>query len=313
MLLPITLVLAGITLLYFGGEVLVASSIRLARSFGISRIVIGLTVVAFATSSPELAATLTAAFRGSPDIAVGNVLGSNIANLGLILGIAAVLFPLHTHIGFIRREVGFMIFATALVYPLMWTGHYLGRLEGLLLVALLVAVLYVLVRDPESQQVVDDLPDDIAWPAWVSSLGVLGGIALLVGGAQALISGASEIAFAFGVPERVIGLTMVALGTSLPELAATLVAARRHESDLVLGNVIGSNIFNLLCVLGLTAMIHPIAVVPQALGQDFWVVLGISVLTLVMLVSGKKVVRWEGVVLLTIYASYTAFLYWPRG
>ena len=133
MLLSIVLVLAGIALLYFGGEVLVASSIRLARKFGVSRIVIGLTVVAFATSSPELAATLTAAFRGSPDIAVGNVIGSNIANLGLILGIAALIFPIHAHVGFIRREVAFMVFATLLVLPLMWTGYFVGRLEGLVL------------------------------------------------------------------------------------------------------------------------------------------------------------------------------------
>ncbi len=311
MLLSIVLVLAGIALLYFGGEVLVASSIRLARKFGVSRIVIGLTVVAFATSSPELAATLTAAFRGSPDIAVGNVIGSNIANLGLILGIAALIFPIHAHVGFIRREVAFMVFATLLVLPLMWTGYFVGRLEGLLLFVLLLLFLRVLIRDPESKELATELPDEIVWPTWLSSLGVLLGIALLIGGAQALIRGASDIALALGVPERVVGLTLVALGTSLPELAATVVAARRHESDLVLGNVIGSNIFNLLCILGLTAMVHPIAVVPTALSLDFWVMLGISVLTMAMLMTQGRVVRLEGTILLTIYVGYTAFLYWP--
>lgn len=312
MLFFVSLVAIGIALLYAGGEVLIASSIRLARAFGVSRMVIGLTVVAFATSSPELAATLTAAFRGSPDMAVGNVIGSNVANLGLILGMAAVIFPLHAKARFIRREVVFMVAVTVLVYPLMATGLYLGRLEGLFLVVLLVIFLYVLIRDPDSQEVAPDMPTEIFWPTWLSSLGVALGIVLLVAGAQALVRGASEIAYALGVSERVVGLTLVAFGTSLPELAATVVAARRHESDLVLGNVIGSNIFNLLCILGFTTLAHPIVVTPKVLGLDFWVMFGISVLLLGMLATRRRVVRLEGTLLLSIYVGYTVFLYWPQ-
>ena len=311
MLMSVLLVLLGIALLYGGGELLIASSIRLARSFGISRMVIGLPVVAFATSSPELAAMLTAAFGGSPDMAIGNVFGSNVANLGLILGTAALLFPLPTTIRFIRREVVFMVAMTLLVYPLMWTGHYLGRLEGLLLLVLLVLFVRAVIRDPESEQIVDEISDDNPWPAWQSSLGVALGIGLLVGGANALVAGAKTIALAFGVGELVIGLTLVALGTSLPELAATFAAARRKEVDLVLGNVIGSNIFNLLCILGLTTLAHPLAVTGRALNVDYWVMLGISLLVLVLLALQRRVTRVEGAALLLIYLVYAAILLRP--
>jgi cation:H+ antiporter len=309
-MLSFLLVVLGVALLYYGGDLLVGNSIHLARSFGISRMVIGLTVVAFATSSPELAATLTAAYRGSPDIAIGNVLGSNVANLGLILGCAATIVPLHVHFRFVRREVAFMVLVTILMYPLLATGLYLGRLEGLFLIFVLAVFLYTLIKDPESQKVGEEIPtDEVLRPAWVAALGVAAGIALLVGGAQALVAGASQIARDLGVAERVIGLTLVALGTSLPELAASLVAARRRESDLVIGNVIGSNVFNLLCILGFTSLIHPITVAPAALGLDFWVVLGISVLVLVMLATQRRLVRVEGAILLLIYLGYTLYLF----
>ncbi len=311
MLFSSFLVAVGIGLLYLGGEVLVDNSIRLARSFGVSRLVIGLTVVAFATSSPELAATLTAAFAGSPEIAVGNAFGSNVANLGLILGLSALVFPLTTTARFLRREMVFMVLVTIVVYPLMKSGLYLGRLEGLLLVGLLGGFLYVLLRDPESREVAEEIEDDATQrPVWLSSLGVGLGVILLVAGARALVVGASDIALDLGVSKRVIGLTLVALGTSLPELAASVAAARKQAGDLVLGNIIGSNIFNLLCILGVTSLVHPIAVTPQAMGLDFQVMLGISVLTLVMLASQKRLVRAEGALLLAIYLGYMLYLYW---
>ncbi len=311
MLFSSFLVAVGIGLLYLGGEVLVDNSIRLARSFGVSRLVIGLTVVAFATSSPELAATLTAAFAGSPEIAVGNAFGSNVANLGLILGLSALVFPLTTTARFLRREMVFMVLVTIVVYPLMKSGLYLGRLEGLLLVGLLGGFLYVLLRDPESREVAEEIEDDATQRSvWLSSLGVGLGVILLVAGARALVVGASDIALDLGVSKRVIGLTLVALGTSLPELAASVAAARKQAGDLVLGNIIGSNIFNLLCILGVTSLVHPIAVTPQAMGLDFQVMLGISVLTLVMLASQKRLVRAEGALLLAIYLGYMLYLYW---
>ena len=312
MLISALMVFAGAGLLYAGGELLVDNSIRLARRFGVSSLVIGLTVVAFATSAPELATTLIAAFQGVPEIAIGNVLGSNIANLGLILGIAALIFPLEATIRFIRREVAFMVFVTILVYPLMSTGLQLGRLDGFFLVAMLVVFIVTQLRETKDEENEDEAGE----PEAKRSLALLGllialGVACLVGGAKLLVDGASTIAQAFGVSDRVIGLTVVALGTSLPELAAAIVAARRHEGDLVLGNVIGSNIFNLLCILGITSIVHPIAVTQKALGLDFWVVLGVSVFVLGALALQRRLVRTEGAILLALYLGYTAFLFRP--
>jgi len=305
------LVILGIVLLYLGGEALVDNSIRLARSFNVSHLVIGLTVVAFATSCPELAATITAALRESPDIAVGNVFGSNIANLGLILGLSALMLPLYPSRRLIRRDAVFMVFVTVLVFPLMM-GGLLNRLEGLVLVVLLGIFLHNLLSDPETneQKVVpaEELDKPLR-PVWLAALGVALGVGLLVGGAQALVAGATDIARALGITERVIGLTLVALGTSLPELAASIVATRKGEGALVLGNVIGSNIFNLLMILGLTALVHPIRVTPAALQLDFWVVLGISVLVLIFLATKRRLVRIEGAILLVAYLVYTGFLY----
>ena len=308
MLFSIFLVLAGVGLLYWGGEVLVDNSIRLAKSFGVSSLVIGLTVVAFATSAPELAATITAALKGAPDIAIGNVLGSNVANLGLILGVTALVFPLHASIRFIRREVAFMIFVTIIIYPLMATGPYLRWWEGLFLVAMLGIFLWTQVRETRQDDGEEEEEDNGRSP-WLSVLGIALGVGLLVGGAQALVTGASDIARAVGVSDRVIGLTLVALGTSLPELAAAISAARRHEGDLVLGNVIGSNIFNMLCILGITALVRPIPVVEQAITLDFWVVLAFSLLVLAALAFQRRLVRIEGAILLACYLGYMVYLY----
>ena len=315
MLLAIFLLLLGIALLYGGGELLVDNSIRLAKNFNISNMVIGLTVVAFGTSCPELATSMAAALTGSPDIAIGNAFGSNVANIGLILGLSALIMPFTVTGAFLRREVAFMILSTVLVYPLMVNG-LLNRLEGLILFLLLLGFLYVLVRDPGAQDEHMVHAPDLERkprPVGLASLGVVVGVGLLVGGAEALVEGGRYVATAFGVSERVIGFTIVAFGTSLPELAASIVAARRGEGDLVMGNLVGSNIFNLLCILGLTAMVVPIPVSPESMRLDFWMMLGVSVLLLVVLVSNKKLVRSEGVLLVVIYLSYIAYLFWDGG
>ncbi len=309
MLLSIILVFVGIGVLYLGGEVLVDNSIRLAKSFGVSSLVIGLTVVAFATSAPELASTITAALKGSPDMAIGNVLGSNIANLGLILGISALVFPLHAKMRFIRREVAFMVFVTILIYPLMVRNRSLGWVDGLLLLAMLGLFLFTQLREQREGADEDTDGESTSRPPWLSCLGIALGVGLLVGGAQALVTGASDIARAMGISERVIGLTLLALGTSLPELAAAISAARRHEGDLVLGNVIGSNIFNLLCILGITSIVHPIRVSAAAIGLDFWIVLAISVAVLLALASQRRLVRLEGAILLATYLGYMIYLF----
>lgn len=316
MLLSIVLVIIGIGLLYWGGELLVDHSIAMAKSFGVSPMIIGLTVVAFATSAPELAATLTAAYQGAPALAVGNAFGSNVANLGLILAIASLVMPLEVTSTFFRREGAFMIFATIIVYPLM-VDLRLERWEGAVMVLLLIAFLRWLIRNalrhPEDIALPEEVDAVAAVPLWRSVLGVVFGLALLVGGANVLVRGATDIALALQVPERVIGLTLVALGTSLPELAASVAAARRGEGGLVLGNIVGSNIFNLLCILGFTSLAFPIDVPKAAMGLDFWLMLGISVLTLIFLTMGKRLNRAEGVVLLMIYVGYSIYLYLPPG
>ncbi|MDA8019617.1 MAG: calcium/sodium antiporter [Thermoanaerobaculia bacterium] len=306
---PVFLVVLGIALLYFGGELLVNHAIALARRFGVSSMVIGLTVVAFATSAPELAAAMTANLLGSPDIAVGNAVGSNIANVGLILGFSALFFTLPAAPRFVRREVAFMVLVSAVMYPIFATRLLIGRLEGLFLFALLIMFLRTLIRDPASAQSYEEADEEPLTPAWKSWLGVGIGIALLVGGADALVEGASTLAREAGVPERVIGLTLVALGTSLPELAAGFVAGKKGEADLVMGNIVGSNIFNLLCILGLTATVSPISVAPAILTLDIWVMLGSSVLLMIFLFWRKRLTRVEGGVLLAGYVAYTVFLF----
>lgn len=310
MTISLLLVTLGVVLLFVGGDTLVGGATALARQLGMSPLVVGLTVVAFATSCPELAATFTAALRGSPDMALGNVVGSNIANVALILGASALIAPLAASARFLRREVAFMLLVTVVIYPLLRDG-ILGRVNAVFLLAALVFFLVTLLRDPASAHVEtdDDEPpgprQQGMWPAFFVVLGLL----MLIGGAQALVRGASDIAVAFGVPERVIGLTLLALGTSLPELATSIAAARKGQSDIILGNVIGSNIFNLLCILGLTALVQPIAVAPAVLQVDYWVMFATSALIIVLLAMRKSIVHWEGALLLTAYAAYMIFLF----
>ena len=252
-------ILLGIGLLYFGGEWLVANASRLAQRLGWSPLVVGLTVVAFGTSSPELAAALAAVFAGSPTIVIGNVIGSNSANIGLILGLSALLRPIETEARFLRRELPFMIGTGILVFPLFHDGR-LSRLEGLGLLALLAIYLGVLFREgeqPTSPEIEAEFEEETAQPAQPMAptvLGIAAGTAMLVFGARFLVDGAVAIALWAGLSERVIGLTLVAFGTSLPELAACLVASHRGHGEIGLGNLVGSNVFNVLAVLGVTSV-----------------------------------------------------------
>ncbi len=306
-------VLLGVALLYAGGELLVRNASQLARTFGLSSLVIGLTVVAFGTSAPELATTLLSTLEGSPEVAVGNVVGSNIANIGLILGLTALIYPLQSARRFIRREVPFMVVVGALLFPVFWDG-VVARYEGLLLLAFFGGYLwYQFRRSKGVSEVAPEAPEDEApkrtVPSWRAWLGVAAGVAVLVAGAQALVTGAVTIAQGFGVPERVIGLTLVAVGTSLPELASSLVAALRREPDLILGNVVGSNIFNIVAILGLTALIYPIRVGYADIQTDLLVMLGLSIFVLPLMLPRYRLGRTGGVVLLALYAAYIAVLF----
>ena len=304
-MLDIFFIVLGIALLYGGGELLVRFASSLALRFRLSPLVIGLTVVAFGTSAPELAASLTATLNGAEAIAVGNVVGSNIANVGLILGLAALLLPIAIQKSVFRREIPVMLGAS-LVPLLFFADGRLGRLEGAVLFALLLAYLIWLLRSPSE----DEAPDDLnLYPLWLTVAGIVGGLVLLVLGAQVLVDGATSLALAFGVPERIVGLTLVAVGTSLPELASSLVAVLKRETDMVLGNIIGSNIFNILCILGITSLITPLALPFAALRLDLSIMVAFAVLTVVFLFTQRRLERWEGGVLVLAYGGYVAWLF----
>ena len=306
--MSVVLVVVGLVGLYLGGELLVRNASALARTLGISPMVIGLTVVAFGTSAPELAATLVAALRGAPELALANVVGSNVANVGLILGLTALAYPLVASWSFLRREVPWMLAATVLAMPLLYDGR-LGRLEGLVLWAALVVFLVAAMRSGGPLVPGPRPAGERPGRAWRTVLGVAAGVAVLAYGAQALVAGATALAQAWGVPERVIGLTLVAIGTSLPELASSLVAALRRETDIILGNIVGSNLFNLLAVLGTAAIVHPIAVPPAGLRVDLWIMLAFALAIVPLLLLGRRLGRRDGALLLVAYLAYVGWLF----
>ena len=306
---PTLSIFGGLVLLAAGAEGLVRGAASGARRMGLSPLLLGLTVVAYGTSAPELVVSVQAAVGGTPDVALGNVVGSNIGNIGLILGVAALVSPIRANAQLLWVDIPIMIGVSALLLALLWDG-VVGRLNGAVLV--LGAGAYTVVciwgaRD-ESQAVLEDLFDD-GVPA-KGSLGRdllfgIGGLALLVLGARFLVSGAVTVAEALGISTAVIGLTVVALGTSLPELATSVVAALRGQSDLALGNGGGSNLFNILGILGITACVQPL----DASGLswlDGGVMMGFAVLTLPLIWFDYTFSRWEGAVLLGGYAAYVA-------
>jgi cation:H+ antiporter len=306
MLLYWLAVAAGVVLLYLGGELLVRYSTDLAQAFGVRPLLIGLTVVAFGTSAPELAASVVAAATGAPGIAVGNVVGSNIANIGLILGLTVALSPLSAENQFIRREVPFMIAAGVLLVPFVLTG-VLVRWHALVLLAMMGFFTWWQLL----QARVGDEPEAAEGRArakLVASAGALAGLVLLLAGAQGLVWGAKALAIAFGISERVVGLTVVAFGTSVPELASSLVAAYRRKAELVLGNIIGSNIFNTLFILPGAILVRPLPVSFDVYGVDLQVMIAFSVVLWVFFWTGRRLVRTEGVVLLAGYLAYVGFL-----
>jgi cation:H+ antiporter len=309
------LIAVGIVLLYFGGEWLVRNAVILARSWGISSMVVGLTVVAFGTSSPELAASLSAALTGSPEIAIGNVVGSNIFNILAILGLTALIAPILVQSEFIKREVPLMIGVALLLFPVLYFGNDVNRLEGLFLVALLLAYVVFLFRSSQGESAAvqseyeEEYGDDSRSRAgWRTYLGVLVGLALLGVGARLLVMGAVDLARGFGVSELVIGLTIVAAGTSLPEVAASVIAALRRHPDIALGNIVGSNIFNILSILGITALIQPIGLPWETIQRDMLVMLAASVILWPFLFTGSRLGRREGAVFLVAYLAYVVYL-----
>lgn len=301
------LIAAGLAALTAGADLLVRGAAGLAARFGLSPLAIGLTVVAYGTSAPELSVSVQAALRGSADLALGNVLGSNIFNTFFILGLSALIVPLAVAQPVIRLDVWVMTVVSAAVWAMSLDGE-LSRGEGWTL--LLGAAVYTgwTLRAGSAADAMSEGPPPSGFVsgAWRVALG----LALLVGGSRALVEGATGLARQWGVGELMIGLTIVAAGTSLPELATSLAAALRGERDIAVGNVVGSNIFNLLAVLGGAAAVGgpPIAVAPSAAAFDLPVALASAVACLPIFFSGRRIDRWEGVVFLGCYVGYVAYL-----
>ncbi len=313
MTLALFSVVAGIALLFYGATALVRGASGLARALGVAPAVIGLTVVAFGTSLPELVVSATAALKGSGDIALGNVVGSNIANIGLILGVAAAIRAMTVEFTLVRREVPMGIGAVALVAGLAADGT-LGRGDGAVLLVGFGAFLYWSVGVARGSP--GEVPS-VALPSEGSrsrnAALTVAGLAGVVLGGQLLVDGAVAVAAALGVPAVIIGLTVVAVGTSLPEMAASVVAVARGEDDLGVGNVLGSNLFNLLGILGVAALLQPIAVSDTFFRLQFPVLAAFTLALLPICRLGSGISRVEGGVLLTAYGAYVAALFLVPG
>ena len=314
------LLVVGVALLTAGGEALIRGSLAAANRLGVSPLLSGLVIVGFGTSMPELVVSVSAALDKQPDIAIGNVVGSNIGNVLLILGICALITPMAVKPLVLRRDAVTVVMAS-LLFLILVGGSALGRADGVILLASLVVFLVwaywserghaapsAELHEAEAAELTV-LPKSAGWTVAT----VIAGLLLLIAGSQVLLKGAIGIATHFGVSEAVIGLTLVAVGTSLPELSISVIAALRRHADVAIGNVLGSNIFNLLGILGVSALLQPLPVHARILQFDQWVMLGTSVLLLLFLYTGVRLSRLEGAVLLAGYGVYVGLSFTTIG
>lgn len=290
----------GLVMLFFGGEYLVRGASNIARHFRLSPMVIGLTIVGFGTSAPELLVSVQAALAGQPAIAIGNVLGSNVANILLILGVSAAISALIIPIAKVRRDLLIMLAASGMLWVMLLDGT-VTRLDGaILLLGLAVFMWLAFTQGKEEHDPEAEAPASML----ISVAQTIGGLVVLVIGARFLVDSATEIARTFGVSEAVIGLTVVAVGTSLPELATSVIAAIRKQTEIAVGNVIGSNIFNIFSILGITALITPIPSDPRFAGVDMIWVAGTAILLTFFAFALRGIPRFAGFILLAVYAVY---------
>lgn len=312
----IILLIAGLAALVIGGDLLVRGAVDLAKRIGVSPLIIGLTLVGFGTSTPELVTSLQAAFVGSPGIAVGNVVGSNIANVLLILGLAAVIAPIAVTRSSFLRDGTVLAISSLMCLGAVLYGT-LSPLIGIVFLAALVGYVTLAIVQERTQPASAGagLEDGAQIPAsapagglWKDLLFVAAGLGLTVLGARWLVTGAIDIASSLGVSETVIGLTIVAVGTSLPELVTSFAAARRGQSDIAFGNIIGSNIFNVFFILGVTAIVHPIDVPQTIAAFDIWVMLAVTAALILFASTRWRISRWEGALLFAGYVAYTGWL-----
>lgn len=305
------MLVAGLILLFFSGDWLVKSSVEIARYLKVSTLVIGVTVVAFGTSAPELLVSLKAVFSGSPDISIGNVVGSNIANIALVLGAVSIILPIKVKNKALWIDWSVMMFASLLFYIFAY-NRTVGLLEGICFVVLLIAYLLwsVFKSRLDSKKQVDQIkaPTMVLWKAILLLL--LASVGLYLG-SEWLVGGAKAIATKLNVSDRVIGITVVAFGTSVPELATSLIAAFKKETDISIGNILGSNIFNLLGVIGITSILKPLNVSAQIISFDLLVMMFVALLLLLLIIPLKNGVltRWKGAILIALYSGYIFILF----
>lgn len=313
-------IVGGIAFLVWGADRFVLGASALANNMGVSPLLIGLTIVGFGTSAPEMLVSAVAASQGASGLSIGNAIGSNITNIALVLGAAAVISPMEVHSKVIRRELPVLILVSGATLALLWDGD-LGRADGVVLLLALVAMISWVVRegivegsagsdDALGAEMADEIPKDMS--TGIALFWVAFGLAVLMAASDRLVWGATAVAQFFEVPDRVIGLTVVALGTSLPELAASIAAARRDEDDIAIGNVVGSNLFNLLGVLALPGVIAPGPFDASVLTADFPMMIGITVLLLVLargFRNQRSLTRPHGVLLLMLFVAYYVYLF----
>lgn len=311
----ILFIVVSLVMLIAGAEGLVRGSSALALRLGLTPLTVGLTVVAFGTSSPELVVSLKAALAGQGDISVGNAVGSNIFNIAFILGITALVCPIPVQWQLIKIDGPIMAGVAILVVALLWNGS-LSRMEGIFLTAGIIAYTAMnvkIARRQTSAAVSDEIEDSLPKPAkhWAFDLiFIFGGLVVLVIGSRFLVDHSTSLALQMGVSEAVIGLTIVAAGTSMPELATSVVAALRRQPDIAIGNVIGSNVFNILGILGISALVTPIET-QNIRPADYGTMLGVCLIVLPLLLTGRRLERWEGALLFASYGAYLWFL-WPK-
>jgi cation:H+ antiporter len=305
------LLFAGLALLFVSGKFLVDSSVAISRRLKIPRMIIGLTVVAFGTSAPELLVSLQAAFSGYPEIAMGNVVGSNISNILLVLAITALIFPIPVPASSVKLDWPIMMAVSVLLYIFAMNG-WISRLEGIVFVSLLgLYILFSVLRSRGAERVVEQETDQGNMKWGVAVIILLVSIVGLAFGADLLVENAALVAEKMGMSKRVVSITMIAVGTSIPEVATSVIAALKKETDILVGNIIGSNIMNILSVLGFTSLVSPISVNAEIAGFDIPWMLGISLLLLLLMLpaSRARITRWEGSFMIVIYLVYIYFLF----
>ncbi|MEL0629530.1 calcium/sodium antiporter [Psychromonas aquatilis] len=318
LLLPALAIIIGFVLLIWSADKFVLGASNTARSFSISPLIVGVVIVGLGTSAPEMLVSAIAAAEGNTGLSIGNAIGSNITNIGLMLGLTALFYPLQIHSKLLKREMPILLAILLLSYYLLWDQH-LSFFDGLLLLVLMFAMLGVTIweaqhhsKDSLPQEILDELPEEITKSQALLWLTV--GILVLIVSSRILVWGAVEVAVYFNVSDLIIGLTIVAIGTSLPELAATIAAARKQEFDLAVGNIIGSNIFNILGVMALPGLIHPDSFDPVVLTRDYPAMIGLTIALILFSIAWKKqhmshLGRVKGLIFLLVYMLYMYCLY----